>query len=151
MTEILREDGLDRNSPLNDLRVLSVGVRSEEENPNSKKTLAYILTVIDCSYKAIAREMMSLEKAWNTLMRTPQSECEVRIDAKLSRLSSMQLKKEQYFLEYSTRILGWLLELKIFGHVVLEIEQKEKRFRGLPGEYDVAARTIMSSFKHNYS
>lgn len=125
-------------------------VLSEVDEQKRDSALAYILTSVDNSCKAMVWQMRCPNKAWNTLKETFKSVSEASTDAKLSRLQAVVLKKGEHIVEYSKRILGLVSELENAGHVVSEVEQERALLRGLPKDYDVTVETVMS-FKHAYS
>lgn len=70
---------------------------------------------------------------------------EAAIDAKLTLLQAVQLKRGEKTVEFSNRIIELVAGLESAGHTAIEIERKRALLRGLPRELDVTAKSIMSA------
>lgn len=68
------------------------------------------------------------------------------IDSKLTLLQAIRLKKGEKIVEYSNQIIELVGKIESSGHSVSEIEKKRALLRGLPSDYDITTKTIMSIF-----
>lgn len=106
--------------------------------------LAYILTSVDRTCKAMIGKLRCPRDAWEVLKQMFQSVAEAAIYAKLSQLWAIFRYKVKNIVEYSSRIVGLVGELKSVGYDESNIEQKHGLLRGLREDYDVTAETIVS-------
>lgn len=124
--------------------------QNEVDEQKQDMALAYLLTSIDSTCKAMVRKMRCPREVWNTLREMFQSVSEAALDSKLSQLQSISLKRGEKIVEYSNKILGLVGELESAGYTVSKVEQKHALLRGLPKEFDVTAEAIMIS-EQNYN
>lgn len=134
---------IDENSSGNESNAVETMIQKRD------LALAYIVTSIDPTCKAVVRKVRCPAKAWKLLRTMFQAVSEASIDAKLSALQSIRLDKGEKVVGYSNRILDLVNELESAGHQVSEVEKKRALLRGLTSEFDVTAETIMDG-KHSY-
>lgn len=124
-------------------------VFSERHEQKKDLALAYILTYVDDSCKAIGRQVKCPRNEWTTLKEMFESVGEASIDAKTLQLQAVVIRKGEDIVNYSRQIQGLVSELEIAGHVVSEMAQKQALFRGLPEDYEVTVELVIT-FKHIY-
>lgn len=70
---------------------------------------------------------------------------EAAVEAKLTTLQVIHLKNGESIIEYSSRILELVSELKCTGHAASRIEQNLLLLLGLPTELEVTLKSIMGA------
>lgn len=117
----------------------------EGENSEQKRdlALAYILTSVSNLCKPAIRKARCPTEAWNKLRTMFQAVSEASIDAKLTKLQNIQMKKGEKVIEYSNRVEELVSELESAGHPTSVVEKKRALLRGLPTTFDITAETCM--------
>lgn len=107
--------------------------------------LKYILTLVSGNCKPAVRMTGCPKKAQNKLRSMIFAVSEAALDAKLTRLQNIRLKKRVKILEYSNQIVELINELDSAGYSVSRDKQKRALIRGLPSSYVVTAKHILGS------
>lgn len=88
--------------------------------------------------------MRCSREAWKSRQRLFQYVSEAYIDAKLSSLQAILLKKGEEIVEYSNSISGLIGGLESAGRDASALNQKRVLPRGLTKDFDVPTETIMN-------
>lgn len=99
MEIILREKRLWKHVD-DDEKLQISGTETKADEQKRDLALAYIHTSVDNTCEAIIRRMRCPRAAWKELKKTFQSVAEVAINAKLSQLQAVSLKKGENIVEY---------------------------------------------------